>query len=1248
MISNLIVPVNVRALRTNDRTEPRARLGATADYTNLPRRGSDRNWRADQPFIGSSVEQFQSCSIAAGVTLHWQLPDGLIRGAHDPATGAIVFPSVPNRWLVVRALTHADAPAGTAPWIKSWVIESDRVRLNDEGQGCATFPFVDGSQDPNAVRQFYRYLGRYGDYADWAEDSAGVFFADVAQANAAARGGSGPGFTALGYGDPSFAAYAPKWPPVFSFHDSFETSLLATDDGGRPAEDPLAQSYLCTYTVCGWYGGKTPDPAAGLTAADNDRRWTFTGEPPARSLFAGSVAGLRWDPLADYAYHAHPVEVAVGNSQGEALSALIAATVPQADAGSPAEDLLNAVQTGLLKRLSGEPGWIPKLDAELHRRGFASEAGDFLWTVVARDEVAKITQDDPAAADLSRPGVDLPDSLARDLAALNAAQQAYDRAQATIETRRRQLYLDWCRYQQLTANARLQPPETPAEAPLLTTANAADLLSALQAAIAAAVAQTGVLRCTFPAHDDADQNDRLSADPARGDLALAAAKAWQTVVDSLDRGLVLKRSPGPRFWRPADPVVLLRGQDVAAPARNRAAADADARTYLPCRRSDEVIATITHASGAKLAAADIARADEWARLDPDISADVNALVAESLLLDPRFDAWIADKLGAGTASDVAALRASLAGMGPTAALTASGTLPHAIARTDGGSTEWTPLLLRWTVEHGSVLPPAGPAETATLPADILTAHHRLDAEAVDLDWRAETRLSPEHWHSFSSYAPLTANAVTDLAREIADAEKADPDPELEAIAASLKAAPIQAQAIGGFHDSLQMLASGPQLPVADPLVPRMASRFAPYALADAHPDPLAQFTPIRSGPVRLAALEVIDVFGRSLGIDVSQVHWAKAVRGADGAGLLPARLAQAARLQFRWLSATNDEVEANSHPATSPVCGWVLPDFYADSLALYAADGTALGAMALVGGGGQSRWIPAPCADAPQDAAAIPNQHLRDFASAVLAQPAGHLDAMLRVIDRSVSLILPPGAPRDPSLGVLLGRPLALVRASLSVEVKGDPAAHQGWLSMQGDAIAASAARTGNAAWTGRRDTRGWERIAVPVRLGNLAQAHDGLVGYFRDDLFRSPAATDGMVGVASSADADIALSVQDAPLPITMLFDPFAQISATTGIFPVKTLSLPEGLYAPALARLNATFYAGPVLFQPNANELPTPQINGLAWSWRQRGSDSTWTAAPLAPWPGDRGQVDYDTQQLAEGWLSLTPISPAGNKST
>src|SRR4029079_16042557 len=40
--------------------------------------------------------------LAAGVHLHWAMPDALLRGATDPTTGDLKLPDLPDRWVVIR------------------------------------------------------------------------------------------------------------------------------------------------------------------------------------------------------------------------------------------------------------------------------------------------------------------------------------------------------------------------------------------------------------------------------------------------------------------------------------------------------------------------------------------------------------------------------------------------------------------------------------------------------------------------------------------------------------------------------------------------------------------------------------------------------------------------------------------------------------------------------------------------------------------------------------------------------------------------------------------------------------------------------------------------------------------------------------------------------------------------------------------------------------------------------------------
>jgi hypothetical protein len=88
---------------------------------------------------------------AQGIYLHWVLPDALTKGDRQPVTSpepgtatglndsqnSLVFPHVPNRWLVVRtAAVSPNAPRTR----KAWVIQSDFLDPNNGGTGTNPFP----------------------------------------------------------------------------------------------------------------------------------------------------------------------------------------------------------------------------------------------------------------------------------------------------------------------------------------------------------------------------------------------------------------------------------------------------------------------------------------------------------------------------------------------------------------------------------------------------------------------------------------------------------------------------------------------------------------------------------------------------------------------------------------------------------------------------------------------------------------------------------------------------------------------------------------------------------------------------------------------------------------------------------------------------------------------------------------------------------------------------------------------------
>ena len=211
----LLVPVTVDALVL---TEPSYSLGWSWIAPNY---GLVRFFQSQTRLFQDSpplpIDPSGNTGPLTGVVIRWALPDALTAGGSaDESTGAVTFPAVPNRWLVLRRVPGS--PAATT----SWILASDYL----SGHGSSYYA---GGQATT--------LGMSWPLASWPGE-------------AALPAGLQPPLTAIGLGDPAFAAYLPNIQHIFAFHDP----LTGVSPG------------TVAYTVCGWYAerdGPTRCPVQG-------------------------------------------------------------------------------------------------------------------------------------------------------------------------------------------------------------------------------------------------------------------------------------------------------------------------------------------------------------------------------------------------------------------------------------------------------------------------------------------------------------------------------------------------------------------------------------------------------------------------------------------------------------------------------------------------------------------------------------------------------------------------------------------------------------------------------------------------------------------------------------------------------------------------------------------------------------------------------------------------------------------------
>lgn len=470
--------------------------------------------------------------------------------------------------------------------------------------------------------------------------------------------------------------------------------------------------------------------------------------------------------------------------------------------------------------------------------------------------------------------------------------------------------------------------------------------------------------------------------------------------------------------------------------------------------------------------------------------------------------------------------------------------------------------------------------------------------------------------------------------------------------------PPIAQALNGFHAALLQHRQTLQLPIADPLgFPKGKALAAAVeqAAGDANlraPKPEDAFNPIRAGALRLLGLRLVDTFGQILSIFDGQPG--QFVQGSEPFSqldphtlLLPPRFTQPARINSYWLSANGGqaageaEMVSNAHPATSPICGWFVPNYYDNSLLVYNQAGQPLGSLS--GRDEGVIWTSAPGRQHRLLEADILNEHLYRLVDLFLKQDSNYLEDTLTGIESALENIIP--SSQQSSLALLVGRPLAVVRLSVALTLLGKPATDQSWNQFRQTLI------------THKRDSAGFPDVTFPLRIGEQARLNDGLLAFWCEKKMvgGETAVLDKTLYLPQTPDTirtssidhpaivmhrpgmtpHLALSLNAPPFILTMLVDPRAAVHISSGILPVKTMTIPTELYLPGLQNLEMTFFTGPFVTGKDKVELPLPTEPGYTWSLLTK-ENGAWNDSQ-AIGPVEQNATLSQPHIIREGWLKL-----------
>lgn len=1002
--------------------------------------------------------------------------------------------------------------------------------------------------------------------------------------------------TAIGYGNINFSSFYPNCKSVFGFYDN------VTD---------ITDALTLVYSVVGWYSDEQKDFLNTINQGEslNDwlavRGWGVSQDAQEQliphtsaSLYSGFVQNISWDPTQETYFDDSPFEASVvcANTGIETMSAFFATSKTSEALSLHTEDIFNAFQLGMMKELQ-DPNGLVKLHQALHAQRFNQRDGGPLWTIVP---INPDLNSDPASATPAK--TTIPQKWSIKLNSLNEVQLSLNNLRDSIKSLQWQIFSDWSKFMSL---------QYPTENPTLPSASdvAGYIKSELTPNAGALSHVKNSLEHLLIKEEELSREVKFLSDALQTEISIVDPKnpvLYKLICDKASSG---------RYYAPSNPSLLIAGkaQETWNYAGNR---NKTSDGILECRISGQITVApseLTISNSSLL-----------------YSDDINALVNEAIWIFENQDSL-----------------SPLTPPGPTETL-----LPEAIAMQNWDSTQWLPLLLQWQVKYLPLKRSHYPLYETTH----ITDNFEFEDSGSKLVFKGEPAFDTGIYGNYSGTIILTPSSKESLLYKL------EAHPALQKYIQPLKDVPILSQTLDGFFEQMLMRQKTLQLDVFDPYNPadREFNDHVEYAVGNMNitaPLPENPYSPINDGVFQITKLQIVDTFGRTQAIDLTALNTVTYPKSAthetvEGQNYvqLSSGIIQDSRLSFDFLTSESQEEEMNKDPAISPICGWIFPNNLDESLMFYDPAGNPLGS--LVAGSENIIWQSAPGIFKPGTTMQtcfkkVRNKTLYNMALATWKNGLAYLKDLIVSINQSLSYVEPSGYTGTISNAVLCGSPLALVQASIRLELQGLPSPDESYLALQADMNNLQVSL--NAL---DRTDNNFTQVQFPVQLGDLTDFQDGLIGYFKGatpdvdyTIFYTTSDLDSSEpNIIRNSNNPLNLTpyseyytASDPTQYVSMLIDPRASINAISGILPVKNIKVSENQYAQALNSIYITFLTSPILTDSD-NEtrnvyIPTPKEGGAEWSWLKV-SDNHWKHKKVVT----TGETIFENpQQIIEGWLKL-----------